>query len=76
MAPHSPRSAGGQSLAWVARLGCRAGGAENAGLESSSQAERDRGRPRPELPVSRWARRRNRDTWHFRLRPRRGSCSR
>lgn len=27
-------------------------------------------RPRPEVPVSRWPRRRNRDTWHFRLRAR------
>lgn len=69
MAPQSPQPAGGHGLAWVLRLESRAGRAGNAGLGGSSRAERDRGRPQPELPVSRRPRRRNRDTWHFRLRP-------
>lgn len=51
----------------------RWGRERRAGRRQPNQREE---RPRPEVPVSRWPRRRNQDTWHFRLRARRRSRGR
>lgn len=51
LAPHSPQPTVGHGLAWELRLGSRACGARNAGLEGGNQPERE-GRPPPEVSVS------------------------
>lgn len=43
LAPHSPQPTSGHDLAWELRVGSRVGGAGNAALEGSSQAEEQRG---------------------------------
>lgn len=68
MTPRSPQPAGGHGLGWELRSGDRPRG-RGRRMGRKAAAKPERGRPRPEVPVSRRPRRRSRDTWHFRFGP-------